>query len=60
MTLAERRRAMVRSIRLDRALEGLPLFRLSDSAEEGAIVWDGPEGARWRVLPAPGTSTSTR
>ena len=54
MTLAERRRAMVRSIRLDRALEGLPLFRLSDSAEEGAIVWDGPEGARWRVLPAPG------
>ncbi len=54
MTLAERRRAMVRTIRLDRALEALPLFRLSDSAEEGAIVWEGPEGARWRVLPSPG------
>ena len=54
MTLAERRRAMVRTIRLDRALEALPLFRLSDSAEEGAIVWEGPAGARWRVLPSPG------
>ena len=54
MTNAERRRAMVRIIRLDRSLEGLPLFRLSDSAEEGAIVWEDGEGARWRVLPAPG------
>ncbi|MBI3791136.1 MAG: replication initiator protein A [Gemmatimonadetes bacterium] len=54
MTLAERRRAMVRTIRLDRSLEGLPLFRLSDSAEEGAVVWEDGEGARWRVLPAPG------
>ncbi len=54
MTLAERRRAMVRTIRLDRALEGLPLFRLSDSAEEGAIVWEEGDGVRWRVLPAPG------
>lgn len=54
MSVTERRRAMVRTIRLDRALEGLPLFRLSDSAEEGAIVWEDGEGARWRVLPAPG------
>ncbi len=54
MTLAERRRALIRTIRLDRALEALPLFRLSDSAEEGAIVWEDGDGARWRVLPAPG------
>jgi plasmid replication initiation protein len=54
VSVTERRRAMVRTIRLDRALEGLPLFRLSDSAEEGAIVWEDGEGARWRVLPAPG------
>jgi len=39
---------------LDRALEGLPLFRLSDSAEEGAISYAPEGGGRWRVLPAPG------
>ena len=35
----------------------LPLFRLSDSAEEGAVTYSpgppGPAGSRWRVLPAP-------
>ena len=39
---------------LDRALEALPLFRLSDSNEEGAIAFTAPSGGRWRVLPAPG------
>ena len=45
---------MVRTILLDRALEALPLFRLSDSAEEGAVTFVPREGTRWRVLPAPG------
>ena len=40
---------------LDRALEWLPLFRLSDSAaDEGALQFAVAPGARWRVLPAPG------
>jgi plasmid replication initiation protein len=39
---------------LDRALEALPLFRLSDSNEEGALAYTSPSGGRWRVLPAPG------
>ena len=39
---------------LDRALERLPLFRLSDSADEGALSYVPAPGARWRVLPAPG------
>jgi plasmid replication initiation protein len=39
---------------LDRSLEALPLFRLSDSAEEGAVTYAPETGGRWRVLPAPG------
>lgn len=39
---------------MDRSLETLPLFRLSDSADDGAIVYTPEEGKRWRVLPAPG------
>lgn len=39
---------------LDRALEALPLFRLSDSADDSAITFALPSGGRWRVLPAPG------
>jgi len=39
---------------LDRALELLPIFRLSDSAEDGAISYTPDTGGRWRVLPAPG------
>ena len=39
---------------LDRALERLPLFRLSDSADEGALTYAPGPGVRWRVLPAPG------
>ncbi len=40
-------------IALDRSLELLPLFRLSDSGEEGAVSYTAGEGRRWRVLPAP-------
>jgi plasmid replication initiation protein len=39
---------------LDRSLEALPLFRLSDSADESAIDFAVEGGGRWRVLPAPG------
>jgi plasmid replication initiation protein len=39
---------------LDRALEALPLFRLSDSADDSAIAFTTESGGRWRVLPAPG------
>jgi hypothetical protein len=51
---AAKRRAASRLVYLDRALEALPLFRLSDSNEEGAIAFTTPTGGRWRVLPAPG------
>ena len=39
---------------LDRSLEALPLFRLSDSADDSAIDFTAEGGGRWRVLPAPG------
>jgi plasmid replication initiation protein len=39
---------------LDRALESLPLFRLSDSSDGGAVIYAPDSGGRWRVLPAPG------
>ena len=51
---AGKRRAASRLVYLDRALEALPLFRLSDSNEEGAIAYTAASGGRWRVLPAPG------
>ncbi|HJU88326.1 MAG TPA: replication initiator protein A [Gemmatimonadaceae bacterium] len=55
MSLAARRRAATRTILLDRSLEALPLFRLSDSAgEDAAIAYSPPVGGRWRVLPNPG------
>jgi plasmid replication initiation protein len=49
-----RRAAATRPVLLDRALESLPLFRLSDSADEGAVTYTREGGGRWRVLPAPG------
>ena len=52
--VAPRRRALARTVVLDRALEGLPLFRLSDSADDGAITFQPDAGGRWRVIPAPG------
>ncbi len=54
MSVVPRRRAASRAIRLDRSLEALPLFRLSDSAEDGTIAVADAQGRRWRVLPSPG------
>ncbi len=48
------RRPPGKHVFLDRALEALPLFRLSDSADESAILFTPAGGGRWRVLPAPG------
>jgi plasmid replication initiation protein len=52
--LVARRRSLARAIVLDRALEALPLFRLSDSSDDGAITYAPEGGGRWRVLPTPG------
>jgi len=54
MTFAARRRSANRAILLDRSLEALPIFRLSDSADESAITYSPATGGRWRVLPNPG------
>src|SRR5216110_3748495 len=55
MTLAVvRRRAAMRLVALDRSLEALPLFRLSDSADDTIITFTTDSGGRWRVLPTPG------
>jgi hypothetical protein len=54
MNLAVRRRAAMRLVTLDRSLEALPLFRLSDSADDNVITFATDTGGRWRVLPAPG------
>lgn len=54
MNLAVRRRAAARLVALDRSLEALPLFRLSDSAEDAVISFTTENGGRWRVLPAAG------
>jgi plasmid replication initiation protein len=43
-----------RAVRLDRSLEALPLFRLSDSADDGVITYSDGSGGRWRVIPSPG------
>jgi plasmid replication initiation protein len=54
MPIAARRRSVNRAILLDRNLEALPIFRLSDSADESTITYSPPSGGRWRVLPFPG------
>ena len=54
MTYVARRRIATRAIILDRSLESLPIFRLSDSAEDSAISFSPESGGRWRVLPTPG------
>jgi plasmid replication initiation protein len=54
MSLVARRRAATRVVLLDRSLEVLPLFRLSDSAEDTALSFTTDTGGRWRVLPSPG------
>jgi plasmid replication initiation protein len=54
--IVARRRLATRAVRLDRSLEALPLFRLSDSADDGAISFSDGDGVagRWRVIPSPG------
>ena len=54
MNIVARRRSTARAIVLDRSLESLPIFRLSDSAEDSAISFSPESGGRWRVLPSPG------
>jgi plasmid replication initiation protein len=54
MTLAVKRRSQARSVLLDRSLEELPLFRLSDTPEDAAISYATEDGGRWRVLASPG------
>ena len=54
MSLAAHRRTATRTIVLDRSLEALPLFRLSDSADDSAVIFAPESGGRWRVLPNPG------
>jgi plasmid replication initiation protein len=54
MSLAAHRRSATRTIVLDRSLEALPLFRLSDSADDTTIIYAPESGGRWRVLPTPG------
>lgn len=54
MAPAPRRRPPSRTVLLDRAIEALPLFRLSDSSEDVAVSCTTEHGGRWRVLPTPG------
>lgn len=56
MSVPARRRSPTRTVLADRALEALPLFRLSDSTqgEDHAIQFTLETGARWRVLPGAG------
>lgn len=54
MNLAVKRRMHVRTVLLDRSLEELPLFRMSDTADDLAISYTTDTGGRWRVLANPG------
>lgn len=54
MVPAPRRRPPSRTVLLDRAIEALPLFRLSDSSEDSVGSFTADNGGRWRVLPDPG------
>lgn len=54
MSVVARRRVAARAVRLDRSLEALPLFRLSDSTEDAIIAFSDDDGGRWRVIPSPG------
>jgi plasmid replication initiation protein len=53
MKMAKHRPAS-RNVLLDRSLEELPLFRLSDTSEDPAISYSTDDGGRWRVLSSPG------
>jgi plasmid replication initiation protein len=54
MTVVEKRRIHARPVLLDRSLEELPLFRLSDTSDEPSISYTTSDGGRWRVLASPG------
>lgn len=54
MSLAAKRRPQARNILLDRSLEELPLFRLSDTPDDASISYTTDDGGRWRVLASPG------
>lgn len=54
MSVVARRRAPARTALLDKWLEAVPVFRLSDSAEDGALGFVADDSTRWRVMPAPG------
>jgi plasmid replication initiation protein len=54
MATNPRRRPVSRTALLDRAIESLPLFRLSDSSEDSVVAFAAEGGGRWRVLPSPG------
>jgi plasmid replication initiation protein len=54
MSVVARRRAPARTALLDKWLEAVPVFRLSDSAEDGALAFTSDDNTRWRVLPSPG------
>jgi plasmid replication initiation protein len=54
MAPAPRRRPPSRTVLLDRAIEALPIFRLSDSSDDAVVTFTAETGGRWRVLPAPG------
>jgi plasmid replication initiation protein len=54
MTAPARKRQSVRGIVLDRSLESLPLFRLSDSSDDSPITFLTETGGRWRVIPSAG------
>jgi plasmid replication initiation protein len=54
MTVAPNRRVHARTILLDRSLEELPLFRLSDAPDEPSITYTTEQGGRWRVLAGSG------
>ncbi len=50
----ERKKQLVREVMLDRSLEALPVFRLSDSAEGSEFTYSPASGGRWRVIAHPG------
>ena len=54
MTVVEKRRLHARPVLLDRSLEELPLFRLSDTSDDASISYTTSDGGRWRVLASPG------
>jgi plasmid replication initiation protein len=54
MTSRTRHRVAPRKVTLDRSLEEIPLFRLSDTPDDAPVVFTTETGGRWRVLPSPG------